>query len=154
MAGPDPRELGGDISEHSGLPGPCSPAPPLGAGALGLARSGLWTGETGRCGALHGGRWMRGDPGTCQPGNTHHFTAGSDFSLPFSLSPEPDLNLGVGTALGKRRCEQLTRGQVLTLQALGPQLPCNFLRARRVPGGRPVRVVGSLTGAALTPGGP
>lgn len=64
---------------------------------------------------------MRGDPGACQPGNTHHFTAGSGFSLPFSLWPEPDLNLGVGTALGKRRCEGFTRGQVLTLQALGPQ---------------------------------
>lgn len=38
-----------------------------------------------------------------------------------SLSPEPDLNRGVGTALGKRRCERFTRGHVFSLHALGPQ---------------------------------
>lgn len=54
MAGPDPRELGGGISEHSGLPGPCSPAPPLGAGALGSAR------RLDAVGHNTGGRRMRG----------------------------------------------------------------------------------------------
>lgn len=85
MAGPDPRELGGGISEHSRQPGPCSPAPPLGAGARGSPRSGLWTRETALRGGQHDRRWMHGDPGVCQSGNTHHFTARSGL-FPLFLS--------------------------------------------------------------------
>lgn len=122
MAGPDPRELGGGISEHSGLPGPCSAAPPLGAAARGSARSGLWTRETGRCAhstAEDGCVVIQALANQEIPIASRRAPASSYPSL--SLSPEPDLNRGVGTALGKWRCERFTRGHVFTLHALGPQ---------------------------------
>lgn len=83
---------------------------------------------------------MRGDPGACQLGNTHHFPAGSGL---FTLWPEPDLNRGVGTALGKRRCEPFTRGHVRILHALGPQDSLvTFSALRESPEGALSRVVG------------
>jgi hypothetical protein len=92
----------------------------------------------------HGGGWMRGDPGACQPGNTHRFAQGSGLFLPFSL---PLARTGFKPWGGDsfREVEVwtvYTRTRLHPARTRSPGLPCNFLRAPWVPRGRPVRVVG------------
>lgn len=122
MAGPDPRELGGSICEHSRLPGPCSSAPPLGAGARGSPSSGLWSRETGRCGTQHGGKWMhRARQALANQEIAITSWPAPAFSHPSLLRRNRIETLGWGDSFREPECERFTRRHVFTLHALGPR---------------------------------